>query len=226
MPIRLAALILLLLASAAALPQSKTYGKTNAQILAMGRQKWFDFYTSKAGQSTLDMSNAERLYGAALKERNDTLLRKQTKTRQEAVASIRKSGTAFGYGMVTVGFAYTGGGTIWNPIIAGVSADVEEALYDILARKPLSKEQRKAPTLAALQKEVDQVGARLVKDRKKIAEYDTPSGTYYEDAVKAQKECAALMKELQAAAGKLRSAERTRIAALIRQFLDLRSMMG
>ncbi|MBX3119677.1 MAG: hypothetical protein KF784_11470 [Fimbriimonadaceae bacterium] len=206
--------------------QSKTYGKTNAQILSMGRSKWFDFYTSKAGQSTLDMSNAERLYGAALKERNDQRLAKESKTRKEAIAAIRKSADAFGYGMISVGIAYSGGGTIWNPVIAGVSADTEEALYDVLFKKPLSKENRKALSFATLQKEVEQIGSRLAKDQKRIAEYDTPDGTYYSDAVKAQRDCVALLKTITASVAKLRTNERTRIAALLKKFIDMRAGMS
>jgi len=42
--------ILITVSMAQAQDIKETYGKTNSQILAMGYDKWYDYYTSKAGE--------------------------------------------------------------------------------------------------------------------------------------------------------------------------------
>ncbi|HWA83628.1 MAG TPA: hypothetical protein VG820_09355, partial [Fimbriimonadaceae bacterium] len=56
-------LLLLLSALAVAQDQPDMHGKTDAQILRMGMEKWSEFYTSKEGTSTASMTEAADIYG-------------------------------------------------------------------------------------------------------------------------------------------------------------------
>jgi hypothetical protein len=115
-----------------------TFGKTHADILKMGRTKWFEFYTGKAGESTLGMCEAERIYGDCLTERNDKLLNKLPAAKQKQMMKLRELSLSFGCSMINVGMVLSGGGTIWQPVEAGIMADFEEALYTLLT-KPQTK---------------------------------------------------------------------------------------
>ncbi len=124
MPVLASAVFLILLAQ----DKTATYGKSNAQILAMGRSRWYDFYTTKGGgESTASMSSAEALYGEALAWRND-------KFGKARIGRLRRLLQDTKSDAVSVGSAITGGGTMWNVIGAGLYADAEQTLYAILSK--------------------------------------------------------------------------------------------
>ncbi len=218
---RLLLAVACLFVSAVACAQTATFGKTNSQILAMGREKWFDFYTSKAGQSTLGMADAERYYGLALAERNNVLLRKQSKNRQTLLSSVRKRSGELGERMVLVGMAYSGGGTMWTPVLAGIKADSEELLYALLKGGKLTQEEKKAPAFEALEKKLAKMGTDLAAAKKQISSYDTSEGELYKQAVRAQNEAKGILKTLLLDARKLRSSERARVASFVAQMLGI-----
>ncbi|RYG34165.1 hypothetical protein EON81_16280 [bacterium] len=110
-----------------------TYGKTNEQILAMGYNAWSDFYNAKAGVSTIAMSNAAGLYGDALMARNDRLMKRLKPTESARFKRLRTSMLDFKNEAIGMGVSLTGGGTMWNPIAAGMQVDTETALYRVLA---------------------------------------------------------------------------------------------
>ena len=106
-----------------------THGKTNAQILAMGRQGWSDFFCqAEGGGSTVALSGAESLYADARGWRNDKLGKAN-------VMPLRRLLTDVGQHAVEVGTAITGGGTMWNIIANSVGADAEETIYTVLTLK-------------------------------------------------------------------------------------------
>lgn len=126
--------LLLLLAAITTMASAQNLGKTDAQIIAMGIDKWQDFYTKKQGYSTADMCQANDVYGQAVKRRNNRLLQDQLdgdfKLKIEKLRSLLNT-----YGSTSIDIAYTrtGGGTMWNPVYAAVLAEGEETIYKILS---------------------------------------------------------------------------------------------
>lgn len=222
--LRLLAAFIVSCAVHTACAQKSTFGKTNAQILKMGRQQWFGFYTSKAGESTMGMADAERIYGEALMERNDKLLPKESRIRQSAIKTIRKSARAVGDQVVMIGMAYSGGGTMWTPVLAGVLADVEEGIYGLLKKTKLTASERKAPSFATLEALLSKMGTDLATNKKELQQYSSPENDLYSQAVKAQKEAKVNFAAIVKASSSLRSSEKPRIAAIMKRLFDLVEM--
>jgi hypothetical protein len=111
--------------------QSATYGKTNAEILAMGQQAWFEYYTDPArgGESTAGMADALGLFAAAARERNDAL------PQQPQVTALRTQLTDFGREALDLAYNMSGGGTIWIPMYSQMACDVEDVIYGLLGGK-------------------------------------------------------------------------------------------
>jgi len=126
----------LLLASLALAQESHdTYGKTDAQILEMGMEKWSDFFAAKAGGSTSTMTEAAGIYGEVAKRRNDLLLsgKVQTKPRGK-ILKLRKLMSGFASSSVDVAYCESGGGTMYNTMWAAVTGVVEDTLYRLVSR--------------------------------------------------------------------------------------------
>ncbi|MBV6459188.1 MAG: hypothetical protein HONBIEJF_02331 [Fimbriimonadaceae bacterium] len=119
----------------------------DAKMIRMGRSKWFDYYTSRAGSSTMAMCDAESFYGEAVRRTNDkTLARHPTKMRR-FVGSTRTLLTNYRNSLIELGSIFSGGGTMWNPVYAGTMADVEEVVAKILDPKAKAMTKRDAPTV-------------------------------------------------------------------------------
>lgn len=110
-----------------------TLGKTNGQILTMGHDAWYKFYTGKQGDSTAAMSSAEGLYADALMARNKNLMARLKPTEKARFIRLQKNLQEFTNNAIGAGTCLTGGGTMWNPIGASMVADSETALYRVLA---------------------------------------------------------------------------------------------
>jgi hypothetical protein len=121
--------------SAVAQDRKDTFGKSNDQILSMGFDAWFKFYTTKEGNSNFGMAQASGLYADALAARNDRLLRGLPSARRRQITELRALFKAFVNHAVEAGSATTGGGTMWNPVSTGLHKDAEEAVYGLLARR-------------------------------------------------------------------------------------------
>lgn len=169
-----------LLAVVAALAlQGSNLGKSDAQILAMGRQKWFAYYSSKQGDSTADNCDAETYFGQVLKRRNDRLAAKVPRATRETVRKLRPELIAFSEGVYRVGEALTGGGTLWNVVSAGIPPNVEEALGACVGIKnPASKR-----TAAGVRRELDDL-LKLVRSQSKSIEEMAGSGGGVDSATK------------------------------------------
>lgn len=123
--------------SAVAQDRKATFGKSNDQILSMGFDAWYKFYTAKEGNSNFGMAQAPGLYADALAARNDRLLRRQPTARRRQVTELRTLFKAYANHAIEAGSATTGGGTMWNPVTTSLYKDVEEAVYGLLGpRRP------------------------------------------------------------------------------------------
>lgn len=155
MPLLAALLLPLLLAQdRAKAPSEETLGKTHAQILAMGSERWVTLYTKRKGDSTPAIAGAFVTYGDALAMRNDRLLKGRK-------SPLRTHLRAFSDDLSVVGYSITGGGTIWTIFGAQSYRDVEEAFYRVLThsgqapRRVTSDVERAVATLAPMVAKVE-----------------------------------------------------------------------
>lgn len=129
----LAALLCLATTIAFAQDHPPKYGKTDAQILAMGLDKWMDFCGGKDG-SNLGMIQASHAYASAAKIRNDRYI-----ARSGMASDFRRLRSLlddYEEQLTTVGYYISGGGSMWSVIGAGGEADVEDLIYIALGRAP------------------------------------------------------------------------------------------
>src|SRR5687767_3790157 len=91
----------------------ETHGKTNDQILAMGYDKWYEFFTGKAGETTQGMAQAGYKFAEALRWRNKGLEAKLSPAGRKSMAKLRLAIDEFGVSVIQVERALNGGGTMW-----------------------------------------------------------------------------------------------------------------
>lgn len=132
----LAALVLLVVGS---VQVEDVPRKSDAAIIKMGRSKWFEFYTSKAGDSTAAMCDAESFFGEALLRTNDKELAKQAQATRRFIGSSRTLMADYRNALIELGSVFSGGGTMWNPVYAGTLADVEEVVAAIIEPRKKAK---------------------------------------------------------------------------------------
>jgi hypothetical protein len=108
------------------------YGKSYAQILTMGYDRWMEFQGGQAGGSTAAMSSGSRVYRDALKWRNDRLLPKAPAPLRRSVARLRPEMNGCAGDTSEVGYFLTGGGTLWILHDAGSAVQVEQTLHGLL----------------------------------------------------------------------------------------------
>jgi hypothetical protein len=114
-----------------------TYGKTGAQIAAMGEDAWNTFYLNKAGDSTPSEEDSYTVYDGVMTVINDDLAK--TKGKKAALAQIRQELPDFGVDCIEIGSDITQGGTMWNVCSHQVIADAEAVGYKYLKHKAGSK---------------------------------------------------------------------------------------
>jgi hypothetical protein len=152
-------------------------GKTEAQILAMGRDRWFTFYTQEAGNSNQSMILADDTWAVVEGKANDRLARRAGIKRAALIAGLRKDMNAFTSDLEDVGSALSGGGTMWFGIDASWVGDIEDALHDVLTGHP-----SKSPIVVSkVVKRLNQASVELAQDRSQLT-----TGPYsrYEDDMK------------------------------------------
>ncbi len=168
-----------LLIAAVLTAQSGQLGKSDAQILKMGRQAWGEYHGEKAGTSTVDMCTSERIYGEVLRRRNDRLLAKANRSTKADVKSVRTLMVEYMGGVYDVGMALSGGGTMWNIVYAGCQPDTEEVVGHLLGVKSPKVKPRKVSDVTKALKELND---KVTKERKSIEEM--PSGGGWKSAMK------------------------------------------
>lgn len=129
-----------LLVTGAAKQEPPRFGKTNAEILKMGRDGWTKFAAEdRMGGSTAAYVSSEETFGEALRARNDTLLAKKPAFRKP-MDGLRKVMFEYANEFVSIGSGITGGGTMWNMVSASITPNVEEILYTaFVPAKPAGK---------------------------------------------------------------------------------------
>ncbi|HTQ11426.1 MAG TPA: hypothetical protein VMI31_15280 [Fimbriimonadaceae bacterium] len=130
------ALVLLLLFSAgfaSAQDTHDTHGKTEAQILSMGADKWMSFFTSKEGDSTASMTEAAGIYSEVAQKRGDRLLRGiADSSRRIRLTRLRGLLDTFAVASVDAGYCESEGGTMFNTMWASAPGQVEDLLYSLI----------------------------------------------------------------------------------------------
>ncbi len=138
------------------LAAAQNLGKTDAQIIAMGPQKWQDLFTSKIGSSTADMCRANEIYGQAVTRRNDRLIQSQLDGDfVQQVTKCRELLSTYGSTCIDLAYAITGGGTMWNPVYAGITGDSEMTLYGLLSDQAKRDKARVVSDVDRLTKKLD-----------------------------------------------------------------------
>lgn len=161
---------MLTLILAAALNQSQEkLTLTDAEILKMGRDKFSTYYTDHIGYSTLDMCDAQSKYGEVIKKRNDGMLKTQPASIKTLVVKVRPILTKLESNAIDVSYAISGGGTMWNPVYAGVYADVEEVVYDLM-----QNHSPKARKVSEVRTSIQGMKAALAKAKKEMDGIVTP----------------------------------------------------
>jgi hypothetical protein len=115
---------------------------TDTKVQSMGRSKFVEWYTTKYGSSTMAMCDAETLYGDVIARHNNNAIRQQTSATRTFFAAVRKPLKDFSMKLWEATMCATGGGTMWQPIIASVHPDVEELLRPISNGLPLHSQSR------------------------------------------------------------------------------------
>ena len=157
----LVGLVLCLVIGAARADAPRNFGKSNAQILAMGSEKWMDYQGMKAGQSTGAMTEGMDAYRAALRWRNDGLSKRSKAAAR--VGKLRGHLVEFTRALMEIGSYQTGGGTMWANIGAGAISDSEEVLYPLLGG-PAKKSRRH--TTGKVKRALDEL-RQLIETRSK-----------------------------------------------------------
>lgn len=114
---------------------AETYGKSAAEIVRMGHDAWYAFFVGKVGESTYGMSHAEMYWGYALYQVQTPQVAKLKGTRGQAIRSLRAKMPEFRERCIDVGYALSGGGTLWHPVYSARLGESEEVVRDLMAGK-------------------------------------------------------------------------------------------
>ena len=200
--------------------QGERYGHTDAQILKMGREKWYEFATTKDG-STAGMCDAESTFGEVLHRRNAPLLAKSPS--KAAITKLHKLLVVFRNSIIDAGYATSGGGTMWNPVYAATAADVEEVVATLVG-KPLSlKPAPKMTTSMVTQALANQIKL-VTENRKEIDDMQSSAGGY-KAAMKGLNDAKATLPSIFAIASKRRRAESDAILQFCKNSIETMSSM-
>lgn len=151
-------------------------GKTAAQILGMGHDKWFKLYTGKNGESTAGMTTANDVYAQCLAKDTNARIAKLPQSTRVVLQGLRKPMQAFIEAMIQCGYQVTGGGTIWTLFGSSAYVESEEALAKIVKGPN--------PRLSLSKLETD-VKGKLAKARKTVESSKKDIESFQESGYKA-----------------------------------------
>ena len=132
--------LLLLLVS-----QDDAFGKTDAQILAMGRSGWYRFYSGKTGEGPTEYMSAQYVYAGALGRRNDRILKGRPVADRKRILALRKEAGGFAEAMTTVN---ADGGTLDRLTYSDRAVEVEELVQRLARRRYVGVPARKVSDVA------------------------------------------------------------------------------
>jgi hypothetical protein len=179
-----------------------TFGKTDAEILALGQSAWFDFYTDpeRGGDSTAGMAEAYEIYATAAQRRNAAL------PDPHGLRPLGQLLDSFGEHALNVAYHMSGGGTMWIPMYAQADCDVEEVVYSLLGG---SGQPAAAPaTTGLVSRDLQEL------DRALRAERDDPDAALYFKYAEAHAELEQLRtvyRQIKARAAQLSRADSDRV---------------
>lgn len=118
-------------------------GKTPAQIVAMGYDKWYDLYTGKNGESTQGMAGANRVYANAVSVVTDQKMKSLPAPRLKELKWLRAEMLQAEQEAVEAGMALTGGGTLWVITESSFEVEAQLTIADLVAmpQKPKTSTQ-------------------------------------------------------------------------------------
>lgn len=185
-----------------------TFGKTEAQILTMGRAKWNEFTSSQpGGSSTAGMCMTEAAFGLALRRSNDRFIVKLAPARRKQIADLRQPMAKFNEACIMIGSTFSGGGTMWHPVHAGIQADVEEIVQAFVKRGSKPAPKRVASDIS---KELDKLSVVLKQNQSELDDFKG-SGFGFEVGMKALREARAEFAKIVAIAKGMPRAESDRL---------------
>lgn len=124
------------------------FGKTNAEILAMGVDQWLELH----GGGTSSQWEALAAYRSALRWRNDHLAARVSPGLRRRVDALRPLLARFAEDLHSISSYLAGGGTIWIEVEGRALVDSEETLYALLGGKV---EPARPLVVSAVTKELD-----------------------------------------------------------------------
>lgn len=192
-------------------------GLTQAQVLAKGRQKWMDYYTSKVGDSTAAMCQAESVFGQCMLIRNNQYIAKKDAIYRNRINKLRKHMTSFATSILEVGMIISGGGTMWHPVSAGIPASVEEVIFAIV--QP-SKEKTKPLVVSDAHSKYANLEVSYAKAKADIVSMQSEAYTYEGGLTHLKAGRAALAEVIKCAASE-RRADSDRILAFCIKWSDI-----
>ena len=173
----------------------ETHGKANAQIPAMGYEKWYDFYTGKEGETTYGMSRANYFYASALKWSNDRAATKLSSALQAQIRTLRPLFVKLNETTLRIGRAFSGGGTMWTLIGSSQDVTLEETVQALVKGS-----KSKAPMVVSkVEREMDV----LQKEISSHEETEWNKEFKRSDVLKWLDECRSLFRRVVAVAKKL-----------------------
>lgn len=168
-----------------ALPQEfkdeDRFGKTVDQVLAMGRDKWHDYYTdeSRGGGSTAGESFAQMIFADCLRVKNNHRFRTSRDAKTAMVFSLDMSFERTVSNCVTAGSALTGGGTMWNIISSSAQVERQLTLRDLIwPTKGMPR-----ATQAQAWKEFKAAWKDVTDNKEDIESYSDRGATVYKEAL-------------------------------------------
>lgn len=147
---------------------AETYGKTAREIVKMGHEKWFDFYTNaeEGGQSTMGMSYANMYFSTAMRQVNNERMAGNEKLEDKSTY-LRKNLNQFHHNIIEVGRAFTGGGTLWNLASSSVQINTEITILHLIEQT----EPKKARSQAEVWKMIGETEKNLDEMKSEISNY-------------------------------------------------------
>lgn len=116
-----------------------TLGRSQTDIIKMGRVKWLKIYEKEAGLSNQAMIAAQGSWAEAEEPENDRLAKALGPKGTSFFKELRSDLFDYSSNVVEVGRALSGGGTMWQLITAIQAADREDAIYAVLTKKRVGK---------------------------------------------------------------------------------------
>lgn len=170
----------------------ETHGKTPEQIVAMGFEKWYQFYTVKEqSESTMAINFANMLYGNSLYIVNTKRLKAVESKRREMISDLRETMVNFRGQCVEVGFTRSGGGTLWSIVHSSSRTEAEELVADLIAGNPKGAR----ASQAAVWSKLNEVAQKIDRERDDLEENRQYSNRGYAEAKKFYTDAAALWAE-------------------------------